>query len=141
MNVYSELREHARLKWKRARIAAREEYKRDLAEINKLAKSLVGRPRKRPHSTRAIRAAGQVQFSELYISEAVAVILRDSPMTLTELTLEVQRRGCRENDDPRKVAHAIRATMLYHRAQYKRDKSGAGSPSPSALDCGNRARG
>jgi hypothetical protein len=124
MNVYGELREHARLKWKRAKIAAREEYKRDLLEINKLAKALVGHPRKRPHSTRAIRASGIVQFSELYISEAVAVVLRDSAMTLTELTLEIQRRGCRENDDPRKVAHAIRAVMLYHRAKYKRDKSG-----------------
>jgi sRNA-binding protein len=124
MNVYAELRAHARAKWKRARNAAREEYNRDLAEINKLAKSLVGRPRKRPHSTRSLRASGGVDFSELYVSEAVAVVLSDSAMTLTELTLEIQRRGCRGQDDPRKVAHAIRAAMLYHRAKYKRDKAG-----------------
>lgn len=104
--------------------AVRDEYRRDLIAITKLTNKLVGRTRKRPHSNRAIRASGKTPFSELYISEAVSVVLRDSAMTLTELTLEVQRRGCRKDDDPRRVAHAIRAAMLYHRQRFKRDKAG-----------------
>ena len=124
MNVYQQLRVEAKAKRDRALRTVRDEYNRDLIEISKLANKLVGRPRKRPHSTRAIRASGKVPFSELYVSEAVAVLLKNSAMTLTELTLEIQRRGNRPNDDPRKVAHAIRATLLYQRAKYKRDKAG-----------------
>src|SRR5437762_1085724 len=124
MSIYDELRAEAKAKRNQAMRAVRDEYNRDLKEISKLAGKLVGRPRKRPHSTRAIRARGDVPFSELYIAEAVAVVLRDSAITLTELTLEIQRRGCREHDDPRKVAHAIRAAMLFPRANYKRYKAG-----------------
>jgi len=39
---------------------------------------------------------------------ARAILLEGKPMTLVELTIEVQRRGCRSLDDPRIVAKAIR---------------------------------
>ena len=124
MNLYAELREQAKAKRDRAIRAVRDEYQRDLMEITKLANKLVGRPRKRPHSTRAVRARGDVPFCELYISEAISVVLRDSAMTLTELTLEIQRRSCRQHDDPRKVMHAVRGSLLYHRVRYRRVKAG-----------------
>ena len=34
-------------------------------------------------------------------------------MTITELTIEAQRRGCRSSDSPRVVAHAIRNGLPY----------------------------
>ena len=124
MSIFNELRSQAKAKRNRAMRAVRDEYNRDLREITKLANKLVGCPRKRPHSTRAVRARGDVPFCELYISEAISVVLRDSAMTLTELTLEIQQRGCRQHDDPRKVMHAVRGSLLYHRERYKRDKAG-----------------
>jgi hypothetical protein len=45
-------------------------------------------------------------------------------MSLAELTLEVQRRGCRSLDDPRAVAHAINSGLQYYRGKFKRDRDG-----------------
>jgi hypothetical protein len=51
------------------------------------------------------------------------ILLEGKPMTLVELTIEVQRRGCRSQDDPRAVAHALRSGLRYHRG-FKRDGEG-----------------
>ena len=55
---------------------------------------------------------------------AKEILLEGKPMTLAELTLEVQRRGCRSLDDPRAVAHAINSGLQYYRRQFKRDGNG-----------------
>src|SRR3990172_7007591 len=56
-------------------------------EIIKLSHMIVDRGLKRPPGERAIRLSGGKPFSELYLSEAVEVVLRDSQLTLIELTL------------------------------------------------------
>ena len=52
------------------------------------------------------------------------VLLEGKAMTLVELTLEVQRRGCRSQDDPRLVAKAIRNGLNHYRREFKRDGNG-----------------
>ncbi len=52
------------------------------------------------------------------------ILLEGKPLTMVELTLEVQRRGCRSLDDPRAMAHAIRSGLQYYRRQFKRDRDG-----------------
>jgi hypothetical protein len=98
-------------------LAARREYAAAIREIRALQKKLglkrAGRPRK---------ATGE--NSRLKASTVAREVLRErGPMTLVELTIEVQRRGCRKLDHPRDVAHAIRSGLLY-RGQVKRDGEG-----------------
>lgn len=74
---------------------------------------------------RRIRRADDKPFSDLTAIQAAERVLLDGiPLRLTELTLEVQRRGCRPGDDPRKLAHSIENSMLYHGLRFKRDKAG-----------------
>ena len=89
MDVYTTLCEQARDKRDKAIRAARDDYKRTLAELTKLSHTIVERGIKRPPGERNIRRAGGRPFNELTVSEAVEVVLRDSQMMLTELTLEI----------------------------------------------------
>ena len=52
------------------------------------------------------------------------ILLEGKPMTIVELTLEVQRRGCRALDDPRVVAHAIRSGLQHYGRQLRKDDKG-----------------
>lgn len=51
------------------------------------------------------------------------ILSEGKPLTIAELTVEVQRRGCRPLDDPRVVAHTIRA-LLYRPGQFRKDGQG-----------------
>ncbi len=45
-------------------------------------------------------------------------------MTTVELTLKVQRRGCRPLDRAEDVEHAIRSVLQYHRRPFRKDDKG-----------------
>lgn len=123
-DAYALLRLQARAKRDRAIRAARNEYTATLAEITKLAK-VIRQKRPTPPETRLVRSGGNKPFSEMTAIEAAeTVLLEGEPLRLTELTLEVQARGCRSGDDPRAVAHAIRSAMRYHKCRFVRDKAG-----------------
>lgn len=113
------LRSEALTKRNAAILAARREYHAAIKEINALAAKLdlkrPGRPRKRlPAGDPNLRAT----------TVAREVLLEGHRLTLIELTIEVQRRGCRSADDPRAVAHAIDSGLRYYRREFKRDASG-----------------
>jgi hypothetical protein len=55
------------------------------------------------------------------VMAAESILKEGTPLTLVELTLEVQARGCRTGDNPRAVAHAIRGAFYYHRNRFQRD--------------------
>jgi len=118
------LRLQARAKRDRAIRAARADYAHTLAEISKLSKAI---RQKRPTAMelRSVRSGDDRPFSDMTAIEAAErVLLEGEPLRLTELTLEVQARGCRAGDDPRAVAHAIRSAMRYHGNRFTRGKDG-----------------
>ena len=100
-------------------LAAKREYHSALKAIRtcqgKLGIRQPGRPRKVVATEDPTLKAATV---------ARDILLEGKAMTLAELTLEVQRRGCRSADDPRVVAHAIRSGLAYHRRHFKRDAEG-----------------
>lgn len=100
-------------------LAAKREYYNELKAIKtlgrKLGACLVGRPRK-PVATE--------DASLKATPTAIQVLMEGKRLTLRELTLEVQRRGCRSADDPRAVAHAIRSGLRHHGRHFKRDGDG-----------------
>ncbi len=112
------LRQQALLRRNAAIQAAKREYHAALKEINALNRKLLIKPTGRPPKLSNDR-------SGLRATTVASAILREGkPMTLVELTLEVQRRGCRSQDDPRAVAHAIDCGIRYYRREFKRDEMG-----------------
>lgn len=123
-DAYTLLRLQARAKRDKLIRAARNEYTATVAEIGKLAK-IIRQKRPTLPETRLVRSGDGKPFSDMTAIEAAeTVLLEGEALRLTELTLEVQARGCRAGDDPRAVSHAIRSAMRYHKLRFKRDKAG-----------------
>jgi hypothetical protein len=118
MDGIEQLKRDALLKRNAAILAAKREYHATLKEIKALQDKL---GIKRPGRPRKIVAS---DYSGLKVA-AVAreVLLEGRPMTLAELTIEVQRRGCRSLDDPRAVADAINSGLRYG-GRFRRGKDG-----------------
>jgi hypothetical protein len=99
-------------------LAANREYHAALKEIASLARRLgIKRPGRPPKPTNDNSGVKPTAVAKEILSEG-------KPMTLTELTIEVQRRGCRASDDPRAVAHALDSGLRYHKREFKRDAEG-----------------
>src|SRR3954451_1644072 len=113
------LRQQALAKRNTAIQAARREYHAAVKEINALARKLNLKPQGRP---RKRLPAGDPNLKATTLAREV--LLEGKPLTIVELTLEVQRRGCRPRDDPRAVAHAIRSGLQNHGREFKRDEKG-----------------
>jgi hypothetical protein len=97
---------------------------KSIKSLAKLSKS-IRQKRPAPHDARAVRSSGDKPYCDMTAIEAAErVLLEGTPLRLTELTVEVQARGCRMGDDPRAVAHAIRSAMRYHKVRFSRDKCG-----------------
>jgi hypothetical protein len=125
MDAYSQLRKQAAEKRDRAIQAARDEYAQTLREIARLSTLMDQKPKTTSPIVGKLRRSPDTPFSELTLIEAAERILLESqPMRLTEITLEVQRRGCRPASDPRKVLNSIRTGFAYHRHRFKRDRGG-----------------
>jgi hypothetical protein len=119
MDAIDLLRAQALTKRNAAIQAARREYHVALKEINALASKLNLKPQGRP---RKKLPAGDPNLKATAVARE---ILREGkPMTIVELTIEVQRRGCRALDDPRAVAHAIRMGLAHCRREFRKDASG-----------------
>jgi hypothetical protein len=97
-------------------LAAKRDYYKELKAIRTLGRSLgvclPGKPRKAVVTEDASLKATTV---------AKQILLEGKAMTLRELTLEVQRRGCRSLDDYRTVAHAINSGLRHYRRFFRRD--------------------
>jgi hypothetical protein len=100
-------------------LEAKREYQYALRQIRQLKAKL----RLRAPSTLRRIAPGE-HPSLKATTVARAILLEGRPMTMVELVLEVQRRGCRSGDHPRAVAHAIRAGLRYYSREIRRDDNG-----------------
>ncbi len=107
------LRRNARIR------SAKRDYQNELKTIKQIGRGvglcMNGRPRK---------VVVREDASLKAMTVAKQILLEGKAMTLAELTIETMRRGCRSEDDPRAVAHAIRVGLLYHRRFFERDREG-----------------
>jgi len=102
-------------------LAARREYSAALKEIKALQLKLGLKPMGRP---RKIIAS---DYSGLKATPVACEVLREGKaLTIVELTIEVQRRGCRSLDDPRAVAHAIRSGLQHYAREFRKDRIARG---------------
>jgi hypothetical protein len=126
------LRQQALINRNAAILKAKRDYHAALKEINKLR----GKLRLKPHG-RPRKVAEDPTLKPTTVARDI--LMEGKAMTITELTVEAMRRGCRSSDDPRVVAHAIRSGLRYYRRHFKRDDQGrwVGAAHPLA---GDRAR-
>ncbi len=127
MNTLEQLVKEARERRDSTISQAREHYQQTVCGIKLASRKnrvIVTRGKKRrPRYNTKINHDGN--FSSMSTRAAAEAVLRElGPLNLAELTVEVQRRGCRACDDPRVVAHAINNALLYHRDRFRRDGEG-----------------
>ncbi|NOZ41482.1 MAG: hypothetical protein GXP24_14835 [Planctomycetes bacterium] len=101
---------------------ARGEYRKTVRELRAMSERLDKPVPKKP------RLEPTGDFSTMTVREAAETVLRkaDKPMLLTELTIEIMRRGCRADECPRLVSNAVRITLLYHAKQGRFSRDGEG---------------
>jgi hypothetical protein len=114
------LLDQARTKRDTAILEAKREYHYALRQIRELRRKLRLRPPSKPR-----RIAPGEHPSLKATTVARAILLEGRPMTMVELVIEVQRRGCRTGDRPRAVAHAIRTGLRYYSREIKQDENGS----------------
>ena len=127
MSPIEQLRKAAREKRDADIQRAKNEYRATMRELSSMARRLgkpgPRKPRRQPTEPKPAPKDGD--FSRLTVARAAELILLEgTPMTLVELAIEVQRRGCREGDDPRAVANAVRGAFQYHKDRFTRDAAG-----------------
>jgi hypothetical protein len=120
------LKREALLRRNSAILKAKRDYYHELKVIKQIGRSvglcMVGRSRK--------PAVATEDASLKVAAVAKQILLEGHRMTLRELTLEVQRRGCRSADDYRAVSHAINSALRNYRRFLKRDGNGRWSVAP-----------
>jgi hypothetical protein len=119
MDGFAELKRQALLRRNAAILRAKREYHATLKEIRALKRRIGLKRPGRPSKSDASDLSGLVPSRV-----AREILLEGRPMTLVELTLEVQRRGCQTLDDPRRVAKRIRDGFKYHRRTIRKDEAG-----------------
>src|SRR3954447_15777603 len=111
------LKREALLRRNSAILKAKRDYYHDLKVIKQIGRGvglcMPGRPRK------VIVAAEDASLKPTTVAKQI--LLEGHRMTLRELTLEVQRRGCRSADDYRVLSHAIASGLRNYRRYLKRD--------------------
>jgi hypothetical protein len=114
------LKREALLRRNAAILKAKRDYYHELKVIKQIGRSvglcMVGRPPKQPVVTE--------DASLKATTVAKQILLEGHCMTLRELTLEVQRRGCRSLDDYRAVSHAVHSGLRNYRRRIRRDAEG-----------------
>ncbi|MEN1682026.1 MAG: hypothetical protein AAGJ46_20795, partial [Planctomycetota bacterium] len=58
------------------------------------------------------------------VAAAEVVLAERGPLSLIELAAEVQARGCRAGDDPRRLVENLRGSLRYHAGRFVLDEDG-----------------
>lgn len=128
MNPIQKLRQDALEKRDKAIKKARTDYRVAMRELKSIERLLRAEDAKKPrYHFNKIKGfeSDDTSLRTMTVAMAAETVLREGkPMTLVDLTMEVQRRGCRTIDDPRAVLHAIRASFRYHRDKFVRNGEG-----------------
>jgi len=124
MNAYQQLRQQAREQRDSVILKARSKYRQSISEIDTLERRVTGKRPRRLAASRVLNCKGK-PFSEVTVTKAAELILSEGkPLTLVELVLEIQRRGCHADDNPRKLVHCLQSAFYYHRNRFRRDEAG-----------------
>jgi hypothetical protein len=119
MDTYEELRRKAAEKRDVAIKRARAEYRETIGRIAAVARAVAPPRTAPPQEKRAVAPPKGKAYLYLTPIQAAEIVLREGKaLTLAELTVEIQSRGCRANDNPRRVANTLRGCLIYHRARF-----------------------
>jgi hypothetical protein len=121
-----ELLRRQALDWRNVAIsAAKREYYSAMKAIRDLERKVRDERRGRRMESVYDQPLGPVRNTlgrKTMIASVAEVLGEGKPMSLPELTIELQRRGVRSRDDPRVVANSVRVSLRNKR--FKRDDKG-----------------
>jgi hypothetical protein len=121
MDIYEQLRRMAKKNYNEAIESANERYRLAINNINMLH-GLMDIGTKNLPAKRFRRSPPGTPFAKLKTLEAAeAVLIECGPLTMAALTIQVQQRGHRSSDDPRKVLGAIKSAFQFHKDRFVRD--------------------
>jgi hypothetical protein len=125
MNPIQQLIADARTKRDSAITKARMDYRATMREIKSLQHRLRATKEKKPRYVKPRKADPKSPYFNMTTIQAAELVLREGkPLTLVELVVEVQERGCRMADDPRRVMRAIQGSLKYHSDRFRQDCEG-----------------
>jgi hypothetical protein len=115
------LRDKARQNRDKAIYNARADYRETMRQLSTLCRQLAAGEYTRlgnPTPT-------DFSLKGMPVVRAAAIILLDKqPLTLAEIVVEMQKRGCRSLDDPVRVNKTLRSSFRYHRGKFVKDAGG-----------------
>ncbi len=122
MDALDQLRAAARDRRDEAMQHAQDQYQQTIRTLKSVERRL-RKPRRRKPRYNGVNKGED--FSKLTTKRAAELVLCElGPLSLGELVIEVQRRGCRPHDEPRIVGHAINSSLSYHKGRFSRDGEG-----------------
>lgn len=125
MDAYEELRRKAAEKRDTIIKRARAEYRETIGRIAAVARSVAPPRAAPPPQKRVVAPSKGKAFLYLTPIQAAEIVLREGKtLTLAELTVEIQSRGCRKNDDPRRLSNTLRGCLIYHSGRFVRGEDG-----------------
>lgn len=125
MNAIEKLKAEARGKRDQAIRLAKLDYQLTMKSIREAEKLLKKRPRRslrrcfKPPTPDNGELAGYTA-----IAAAEVVLAELGPLSLYEIAAEIQGRGCRAEDDPRRLVENLRASFRYHGERFGRGEDG-----------------
>jgi hypothetical protein len=124
MDIYQTLKSHARQRRDREIEAARQRYNDALNTICKLQYGNGHRSLDPQFYNRGVRYfADDVPLAKLTLIAAAERVLREGkPLRIAELVIELQDRGFRADENPRRLGVSIRSSLTYHRARFVKDR-------------------
>ncbi|HMO83655.1 MAG TPA: HTH domain-containing protein [Lacipirellulaceae bacterium] len=125
MDHFTELRQRAREKRDATIRRARLDYLETIRRLRAAMRALNSSRTISPPERRKIKSPAGTPYCDLTTIQAAVLVLQEGkPMTTTELTIEIQGRGCRSDEPSRQVAKALLASLRYHRRRFSRGEDG-----------------
>lgn len=125
MNPIEQLREDARAKRDKALHEARAEYRATIRQLKILQRLMREPGDEKPRYVIARQTPADTSFCTLTAVKAAETVLRElGPLSLVDIVLTIQSRGCRYADAPRAVMNAVRTGFRYHHDKFTQDAEG-----------------
>jgi hypothetical protein len=115
------LRDKARQTRDRAIYNARAEYRETMRQLSTLCRQLSAGE----YTRLGNQMPTDFSLNGMPVVRAAAIILLEKqPLTLAEIVVEMQKRGCRSLDDPIRVSKTLRSSFRYQRGKFVHDAGG-----------------
>jgi hypothetical protein len=126
MDIFADLIRQARADRRNDIAAARQRYANAVDQINRLRATMGRKAPARPMEARRVRRySADTPIHKLpLLAAAERILVERGALSIVELVVELQQRGCRADDSPHRVKKTVTSAMYYHKYRFARDGAG-----------------